>query len=326
VLALVRSAFLGAALLAGSSLPAMAATVALASPAPGAVAAGRNDYANPEFSAALGAGMRAFYTRDFATASEKFGAALAIVPDNTLAISFLNASAAQVPGELDKLIAAEEDALLKNPKSYNAHLRLGFSYLFSGQTGRNRDVDAREELNTAAGLDPKAAGAHVGLGIMREAERSANRAKVEFLAALESDKNNVLAREYLALIYQVDLKDPQRGLAYVIDVPNMVPEYADMDFHLASILHDLKQAPAAITYATRGLEIDVGHVGEAGQHGYTLLARIYIDEKQLDDARRVLKASITANTDVTYANTLLQKINNGDYGTPGPASPAPKKK
>ena len=120
-------------------------------------------------------------------ARQQFETALAVVPDNTLAISFLNAAVAQTPGALDTLINAEEDALAKAPKSYLAHLRLGFSYLFSGAAGRNRDVDAREELNAAVALDPKAAGAHVGLGIMREAERSANRAKVEFLAALESD-------------------------------------------------------------------------------------------------------------------------------------------
>lgn len=317
----IRSVIAAALLAAALPLCALAATPAPVAPASGNA---RNDYANAAFTSALGAGLRAFYTRDFVAARERFAESLAVIPDNTLAISFMNAAAAQNSANFNALLASEEDGLLKNPRSYIAHLRLGFSYLFSGSAGRNRDVDAREELNTAVTLDPKAPGAHVGLGIMRESERSANRAKVEFLAALENDKNNILAREYLALIYQVDLKDPQRGLAYVIDVPNMVPDYADMDFHLASILYDLKQSPAAITYATRGLEIDVGHVGEAGQHGYTLLARIYLDEKKYDDARRVLRASITANTDVTYASTLLEKLNNGDYGAQPTA--APKKK
>ena len=71
---------------------------------------------------------------------------------------------------------------------------------------------------------------------------------------------------------------------------------------------DLKQFPAAAEYATRGLEIDVGHVGEAGQHGYTLLARIYLDEKRPDDARRVLRASVAANVDVAYAQTMLARL------------------
>jgi hypothetical protein len=66
--------------------------------------------------------------------------------------------------------------------------------------------------------------------------------------------------------------------------------------------------PAAIDYATRGLEIDVGAVGEAGRHGYTLLARIYLDTKRPDDARRVLRASIAAGADVEYAQTLLARI------------------
>ncbi|MEO7039129.1 MAG: hypothetical protein ABI186_03765 [Candidatus Elarobacter sp.] len=308
-----------------------------ASPAPKPAATARNDYGNAGFTAALGTALRAFYTRDFAGARRGFEAALAIVPDNTLALSFLNATAAQTPGDLDALVDAEEDASAKTPKSALAHVRLGFSYMFASVTGRDRNLDAREELNQAVQLDPDSQSAHTGLGIMREADRSANRAKTEFLAALQTDPQNVLAREYLARIYQIDLKDPQRALTTIIDVPNLVPDYADIYFHVASLLHDLGQYAGAIDYATRGIQADVGHVGESGQHGYTLLARIYLDEKKPDDARRVLKASITAGADASYANTLLHKIDDGAYGkvarspapSPSPSAtptPAPKKK
>jgi len=310
------------------AVPLLGATPA---PAPKAAAA-RNDYANPAFTAPLGAGLRAFYARQFDEARKGFEDALAVIPDNTLALSFLNATATQIPGRLDTLIDAEEDALAKSPKSPLAHVRLGFSYLFASVTGRDRNVDEREELNAAVQLDPESQSAHTGLGIMRESDRSANRAKTEFLAALAGDPHNVLAREYLSRIYQIDLKDPQRALTTIIDVPNMVPDYADIYFHLASLMHDLGQYDAAVSYATRGLQADIGHVGEAGQHGYTLLARIYLDEKKPDDARRVLRASITAGSDTAYASTLLKKIDDGAYGklatpTPSPASsPAPKKK
>jgi tetratricopeptide (TPR) repeat protein len=273
----------------------------------------RDDYADTAFGTPLAAGLRAFYTRDFHTARESFERALRVVPDNTLAISFLNATAVQTPGELDALIDAEEDALGKHPRDYLTHVRLAFSYLFASGTGRDRDVDAREELNAAVGLEPDAPAAHVGLGILRETQRSMNRAKVEFLAALRSDATNVLAREYLSLIYQADLRDPQRGLAYVIDIPNVVPDYADIYYHIASLFDDLGQPDAALKYGTLGLEKDVGHVGEAGQHGYTLLARIYLDEQKTADARRVLRASIAANVDAAFAATLLRKIEDGDY-------------
>ncbi len=287
----------------------------------------RDDYARAAFAAPLGEGLRAFYTRDFAAARNDFDAALAVIPDNTLALSFLNATAAQTPGDLEALVDEEEDALGKEPKSALAHVRLGFSYLFASMTGRDRSQDAREELNAAVQLDPDSQSAHTGLGIMRENERSANRAKTEFVAALGTDPNNVLAHEYLAQIYQTDLKDPQRALAEIINVPNLVPEYADIYFHLASVMQDLGQYKAAIDYATRGLQADVGHVGESGKYGYTLLARIYIEEKRLDDARRVLKAAITAGTDSDYATTLLARLDAGAFGKPSPApSPAPKKK
>jgi tetratricopeptide (TPR) repeat protein len=293
---------------------ALAACAVLLASGPATAASLRDDYANPAFRAAMGAGLHAFYTRDFSNARTKFEAALGVVPDNTLAISFLNATAAQTPGDLDELVDAEEDRLVRSPSDYVAHVRLGFSYLFSSITGRDRAADAREELDAAVNLDPKAAAAHVGLGIMREDARSANRAKVEFLTALQSDPGDVLAREYLASIYQVDLRDPRRALAYVIDIPNVVPAYADMYYHIASLLDDLGARDAAIKYATRGLEADIGHVGEAGQHGYTLLARIYLGQKKLDDARRVLHAAVAANADAVFAQSLLQKIDAGDYG------------
>jgi tetratricopeptide (TPR) repeat protein len=296
----------------------LAAAPATAADAPPAV---RNDYANAAFNAPLSAGLKAFYARDFTTARADFEKALNVIPDNTLAISFLNASVVQTAGQIDELVNNEEDAVGKSPKSYLAHVKLGFSYMFSSIAGRNRDEDAREEFNAAVNLDPTGQAAHVGLGIMRENERSTNRAKVEFLAALDADRNNVLAREYLSSIYQIDLKDPQRGLSYVIDIPNVVPDYADIYYHLASIFDDLQQPDAAIKYATRGLETDIGHVGEAGQHGYTLLAKLYISQKKFGDAQRVLRASIAANSDTAYAETLLRKIQNGDYDPK--ASPPP---
>ncbi len=302
------------------ALAALGAAVVLiaAAPAPGRTAGARNDYANAAFTRPLSAGLRAFYTRDFTGARNDFTAALSVIPDNSLALSMLNATAAQNPAELDALVDAEEDALAKNPASALAHTRVAYSYMFVSITGRDRMLDAREELNLAIGLDPRSPAAHTALGIMREDERSTNRAKSEFLAALAGDPHDVLAREYLSLIYQADLRDPQRALTTLIDVPNLVPDYADIYFHIASLLHDLGQYDAAIGYATRGLEADVGHVGESGRHGYTLLARIYLDEKKPSDARRVLRASIQAGTDVGYATTLLAKIDAGAYGTPAP--------
>jgi Tfp pilus assembly protein PilF len=309
----------GAALTIAMWTGAPAVDAAAAEPA----ANPRNDYADRAFGTPLAAGLRAFYQRDFTAARRSFERALGVIPDNTLAIAFLNATAMQTPGDLDALIDREEDALGKRPADYLTHVRLAFSYLFASQSGRDRDADAREELTAALALDPRAPAAHVGLGILRATERSTNRAKVEFLAALQADDGNVLAREYLASIYQTDLRDPQRGLAYAIDIPNLAPEYADIYYHIASLFDDLAQPAAAIKYATVGLEKDIGHVGEAGQHGYTLLARIYLNERKTDDARRVLRASIAANVDAVVAATLLRKIDNGDYD-PRKSTPPPR--
>jgi tetratricopeptide (TPR) repeat protein len=296
-------ALLALGLLAGRvALPAAAAT-----PPPG-----RNDYANFAFTQALSAGLKHFYARDFKAAQGDFDGALAAVGDNTLALSFLNASAAQA-GTLDALTNNEEDAVSATPKDYGDHVRLAFSYMFQSVAGRDRTQDARDELTAAVNLNPDGPAAHIGLGILRFNERSANRAKTELLLALKTDPNNVLAREYLGQLYQTDLRDPQRGLSYVIDVPNLVPGYADIEFHIGSLLYDLKQPQAAINYVKRGIDLDTGHVGEAGQHGYTLLAQIYIQQHKLDDAKKVLNEAIAVNADTIFAKTLLSKIKAGDY-------------
>jgi hypothetical protein len=130
----------------------------------------------------------------------------------------------------------------------------------------------------------------------------------------------VLAREYLGQLYQTDLRDPERGLSYVIDVPNLVPGYADIAFHIGSLLADLHQDDAALTYLQRGITLDTGHAGEAGQHGYTLMARILIAQHRLKDASALLTTAIDNGVDTIYARTLLDKIKSGDYDP----SPEPK--
>jgi Tfp pilus assembly protein PilF len=288
---------------------------------PAGTPAPRNDYAKPSFAAPLADGLRHFYARDFKTAESDFNRALLVVPDNTLAISFLNAAAAQQAGELDVVTNVEEDAVSGAPKNYVDHVRLAFSYMFQSASGRDRTQDARDELNLAVNSDPDGQAAHVGLGILRFNDRSANRAKTELLAALRTDPSNVLAREYLGQLYQTDLRDPQRGLEYVIDVPNLVPQYADIEFHIGSLMSDLGQPEAAITYLKKGIALDEDHVGEAGQHGYTLIARIYIGEHKLKEATAVLNTAVDADVDTIYAKTLLAKIKAGDYDEAGAPSP-----
>jgi len=133
-------------LAAACAVPLVAASAPLQSAVPLPAPAARNDYLRPAFTAPLAEGLRAFYARDFPGARRGFESALAVVPDNTLALSFLNAAAAHVPSDLDALINAEEDALGGAPKNYANHVRLGFSYMFASVSGRDRAQDAREEL------------------------------------------------------------------------------------------------------------------------------------------------------------------------------------
>jgi Tfp pilus assembly protein PilF len=286
-----------------------------AEPSASAVASEANDYANANFTQPLDAGIRHFYARDFQTAQGDFERALEVIPDNTFAISFLGAAAAQQPGALATLTDLEEDAVGGAPKNYVNHVRLGFTYMFASIAGRDRLQEARDEFTSALTLAPDRSAAHVGLGILRFNERSAHRAKTEFLEALKTDPNNVLAREYLAQLYQTDLHDPQRGLTYAIVVPNFVPQYADIHFHLGSLLHDLKQPEAALRELETALELDPGRVGEA-RHSFTLMARIYLEQHDLAEAKKALDRSLAANVDTIIARHLLEKIGHGDYDPP----------
>src|ERR1700676_3859121 len=91
------------------ALPARSATPG-PKPPPAIAAKDRNDYANALFTAPLASGLKHFYSRSFKEAQAEFERALAIIPDNTLAISFLNAAAAQQNGALEVLTNLEEDA------------------------------------------------------------------------------------------------------------------------------------------------------------------------------------------------------------------------
>lgn len=292
-------------LLAGAACAPVLRQSALADPA-------RNDYADPRFNDPLAAGMQSFYSADFKTAGQNFSRALSVVPDNTLALAFLGAAADQ-DGTLQNLVNAAEEAVAGTPKNYANHVRLGFAYLFDSEARPNRVQDALAEFNAAVAIDAKRPAAHVGLGILRFNERSANRAKIEFLAALDGDPTDVLAREYLGQIYQTDVQEPDRALTYLIGIPNLVPSYADAWFHLGSVYFDLKQYPQALINLKKGIALDTKHVGEAGQFGYTLAARTLIEQKQFDAAKEMLQASIDAQVDVIYAKALLAKINRGDY-------------
>ena len=244
-----------------------------------------------------------------------FERALVAAPDNTLALALLNATAAQTPGALDALIAAEEDPLAADPHGYLTQLRLGFSYLFADRPARDRDADAREAFDAASRSAPGAGAPHVGLGILRENERSANRAKVEFLTALARDPERRLAREYLASIYQVDLKDPQRGLMYAIDVPNVVPRLCRHRFphRLAAARSAAVRRPRSCTRPAASRSTSARSAKPAST-AIRCWPRIYLETKRPADARRVLRASIAANVDVDYAQTLLARVDAGDYG------------
>ncbi|MEO6912664.1 MAG: hypothetical protein ABI182_01410, partial [Candidatus Baltobacteraceae bacterium] len=273
----------------------------------------RNDYANPSFVHVMNAGMRDFYARKFAAAESDFELALRLIPDNTLAMSFEDAAATYLPGELDRLADQAVHAAGLHPRRYDLRVRLGFIDLFESLRGLDDSSNAQAQWGLADRIQPGGAAAHVGSGILDLRRQNLSRAKRQFLTALQADPNDALANEYLSAIYQTDLKEPLPALRYALTVVDLVPQYADIRFHAGSILNDVHQPSEAVKYVTQALELDTGRVGEAGQYGLTLLAGIYIAQHKLNDAKRVLSAAVHENLDAGYASTLLAKISKGDY-------------
>ena len=269
-------------------------------------------YTNHAFVSDLNAGLTAFYSKQFDGARTDFNAALKIAPTDSLALSLMNAAVSNIgPDALDSLANDEEDIVVKHPKDAIGQTRLAYTYLFEAQTKPQRTGDAKDALDAAIASEPALAGAHVGLGIYRLGEDSTNRAKAEFLSALASQPHDILALEYLSGIYQNDLRDPQRALTYLIDVPNLIPNYADAYFHLGSIMEDLGQYDAGVAYLKTAINIDGGHVGEAGQFGLPLLGDIYLKLHELDLAKKAYADALTFGEEPEYAKAQLDRIRSG---------------
>jgi tetratricopeptide (TPR) repeat protein len=297
-----------------SALVAVAAACLLAaSVGPASAAQTTDQYSNHAYLSHVSDGLVAFYSKNFAAARVAFEAALAIAPTDSFALSFLNASLRNIGVDaLTQLADQEEEDAAKNPRDALAQTRLGYTYMFMSQFQTARGPDARDAFNEALQLDPHLAAAHVGLGIYRLGDNSTSRAKAEFLAALDSTPKDVLAREYLSSIYQVDLKDPNRALAYLIDVPNIMPNYPDAFYHLGSIMDDLGQYDAAIKYLKTAIDLDKGHVGEAGQYGLPLLGTVYLKVHKVPEAKLAFSEAIVYGEAPEFSQSQLDKIKHGD--------------
>lgn len=299
----MKTALAAVLLIAGATLSAAPVIAATSSDDP---------YADHAFVSDLNTGLTAFYGKQFVDARADFDAALKIAPTDSLALSLMNAAVSNIgPDALDALANDEEDAVVKHPKDAIAQTRLAYTYLFQAQALPQRSSDAKDALDAAIASEPALAGAHVGLGIYRLGEESTNRAKAEFLAALASQPHDILALEYLSGIYQNDLRDPQRALTYLIDVPNLIPGYADAYFHLGSIMEDLGQYDAGVAYLKTAITLDGGHVGEAGQFGLPLLGDIYLKLHELELAKKAYADAVTFGEEPEYAKAQLDRIRSG---------------
>jgi len=267
---------------------------------------------NPNVSADVSAGLSAFYSRDFETAREQFAAALHLEPANSLALAFECATLLQLgPDEFRRFAMQAQTAAAKNSRDAVAQTRAGYALLFAAQTDARQADAARAAFGKALSRDPRLPAAHVGMGIFRYQHGSQSAAKAELLAALAVDPNDALAREYLSDIYQTQLRDPNRALAYLVDVPNVVPQYADAYYHLGSIMNDLGQYDAAIRYLRTAIDLDAGHVGEAGQEGLPLLGQVYLKIHRVEDAKRAFSEAVVFGEELEFSQAELDKIKRG---------------
>ena len=274
----------------------------------------------------LGPGLRAFYARDFAAARQglRSGAggrarqhAGALVPATP--------PRRRRRASSTRLVDAEEDGLAKSPKSALAHVRLGLLVPV-------RVADrARPQRRRARGAQRR-----------RRSSTRPRRPRTRAWASCASPSAAPTGRRPSSSPRSSSRPEQRAGarvpLAHLPDRSQGSAARADHDHRRAEpgaglrrhrlpprlALQDLGQYDAAIDYATRGLQADVGHVGEAGQHGYTLLARIYLDSRRSPTTRAGCCAPRSrAGSDVAYASTLLRKLDDGGRQAEPSPSPAP---
>ncbi len=199
--------------------------------------------------------------------------------------------------------------------------------MFASLAGRDRNARrARRAQRRRASRSDVAVGAHRRWGscASRSAARTARRPSSSRRSRL--DPQNVLAREYLAQhLPDRSARTRSARSATIIDVPNLVPDYADIYFHIASLMHDLgntrprsrtRRAACKPTSATSAKPASTA----------TRCSRASTSTRTSPTTRAAsLNASITAGTDTAFASTLLKKIDDGAYGKAS-ASPSPHRR
>ena len=138
----------------------------------------------------------------YAEAIKEYGAALAKRPDAT-GIHYAIGVAHWVQHELDAAKKEFLDALKENPNDALTNLYLGDIAVHD-----ERFTEAHGYLSLAARGQPSMPQLHVLLGKCYRGERDPQKAKIEFLAAIQADPTAAQPHYLLAQVYR-ELRDPQ---------------------------------------------------------------------------------------------------------------------
>jgi len=269
--------------LRAAALALLLLSLARAAPSAAAEANGGRDAA---YSAALDAGMRHFYGSRFPAARADFARAHARAPGDTLTDAFYAAACVRSGERLSALVSDLAERAALAPGDADAQTLLGFAELIPGSRSDLRD-EARLAFVRAERLAPAAAGPHVGLGILAFQRHAVTEAKGELLLAQRLDPHEVLAREYLARVDLIYLREPVAALAVLIDVTNAVPGYADAYYLLGEAAVAARRYDLAAAFLERTLALDPHGVGQGGRYGRALLLRAYEAAGRVEDAARV---------------------------------------
>ena len=76
-------------------------------------------------------------------------------------------------------------------------------------------------------------------------------------------------------------------------------------------MSDLGQYDAAVNYLKTSIDIDGGHVGEAGQFGLPLLGDVYLKVHKIDLAKKAYADAVTFGEEPEYSKSQLDRIRAG---------------
>jgi len=250
-------------------------------------------------------GMDFYYQKNWESAKYLFGQAAEKNPRDTLALSFYY-SCHLWTDSMPLAVIETEDYYVQNPDDINALGKLAFAYYAMSQVDITMQVEAKSEFRDILTMEPDNSVAHTGMGMLYNDKRMTPRAKAEFISALQANPEDIMALELLGVIVMIDDADPAGSMGYFKKITDLVPNYPDGHFYMASAHYKLGEYEEALPYLIKTIELDPLGIGK-GYFAPLFLGDVYMELDRYEEAVAAYEKALLLNETSLAAQTKLEK-------------------